>query len=83
MKPIEFNEQNTIFAKDQPEYLPLPVFKNEEGDVISCWELSEEEIKQITETRKLWIGVKTFNHPLQPIFCTVIKDELLQPTTID
>lgn len=31
MKPIEFNEQNAVYAKDQPEYTPLPVFKNDEG----------------------------------------------------
>jgi len=79
MKPIEFPEQNCVYAKDQPEYEPLPVFKNEEGDVVSCWQLSDEEIQQIVETKKLWICVKTFNKALQPIFCTVIKDDLLQP----
>lgn len=82
MKPIEFNEQNCVYAKDQPEYTPLPVFKNEEGDVISCWELSDDEIKQIVESKKLWISVKTFNKPLQPIFCTVIKDDILEPSNI-
>lgn len=78
MKPIEFSEQNTVYAKDQPEYTPLPVLKNEEGDVVSCWELSEEEIKQIVETKQLYIKVKTFNHPLQPIFCSVLKDDLIE-----
>jgi hypothetical protein len=24
MTPVEFKGQNAIFAKDQPEYLPLP-----------------------------------------------------------
>lgn len=24
MKPVGFPEQNTVFAKDQPEYVPLP-----------------------------------------------------------
>lgn len=78
MKTIEFNEQNCVYAKDQPEYTPLPVLKNEEGDVVSCWELSEEEIKQIVETKQLWIKVKTFNNPLQPIFCSVLKDDLIE-----
>jgi hypothetical protein len=27
MKPIEFKGQNTVYAKDQKEYLPLPAFK--------------------------------------------------------
>jgi len=42
MKPIEFQEQNVVYAKDQPEYLPLPGLKNELGDLITCWELSDE-----------------------------------------
>ena len=26
MNAIEFDEQNVIIAKDQPEYLPLPAY---------------------------------------------------------
>lgn len=45
MKPIEFPEQNVVFAKDQPEYLPLPAFRNSGGmgEVVSCWKLSWSE----------------------------------------
>lgn len=78
MKPIEFNEQNVVYAKDQPEYTPLPGFKNEAGDLVTCWELTEDEIRFIIETKQLWIAVKTFNQPLQPIFCSVIKHEVIQ-----
>jgi len=28
MKPKQFKEANTTFAKDQPEYEPLPALKN-------------------------------------------------------
>lgn len=28
MTPIEFPEHNVVFAKDQPEYLPLPAHKS-------------------------------------------------------
>ncbi len=40
MKPIEFEEQNCIYAKDQPEYLPLPAHKTEDGRVMvdSPWD---------------------------------------------
>ena len=27
MKPIEFKDQNVVYAKDQPEYLPLPALR--------------------------------------------------------
>lgn len=31
MKPLEFKEQNIIFAKDQPEYIPLPELAGEQN----------------------------------------------------
>ena len=27
MKPVEFKHQNVVFAKDQPEYQPLPALR--------------------------------------------------------
>jgi hypothetical protein len=79
MQPVEFKGQNAIFAKDQPEYLPLPalVLAGPEGAVISCWEFSDEEIEMLIKTKKLYIsqfcftrvcedGVERIN-PLQPL----------------
>ena len=66
MKPIEFPEQNCVYAKDQPEYLPLPVHKTEDGMVISCWALTWRERLRVLLTGKMWWSVLTFNHPLQP-----------------
>lgn len=66
MKPTDFPQSNTVYGKDQPEYLPLPAHRTEDGYVVSCWELTEEEVEQISQTRKLWVGQLTFNHPLQP-----------------
>jgi hypothetical protein len=31
MKPIEFKEKNVVFAKDQPQYQPLPALKTKES----------------------------------------------------
>jgi hypothetical protein len=79
MKPIEFKEQNTVYAKDQPEYLPLPAFKNDSfyGEVISCWKLTLKERIILLFTGKLWSQFLTFNKPLTPSFFTVNKKELL------
>lgn len=66
MKPIEFPEQNCIFAKDQPEYLPLPVHKTESGECISCWKLSFRERLSVLFLGVIWWRQLTFNHPLQP-----------------
>lgn len=70
MKPITFPEVNVVFAKDQPEYLPLPAYQEPEdpkGRIITRWELSEAELNQIRETKSIYISVYTFNNPLQPI----------------
>ena len=52
MKPIEFPEQNCVYAKDQPEYLPLPVHKTEDGMVVSCWRLTWRERLRVLLTGK-------------------------------
>jgi len=66
VKPIEFPEQNCVYAKDQPEYLPLPVHKTPDGMVISCWALTWRERLKVAFTGRMWWSVLTFNHPLQP-----------------
>lgn len=66
MKPIEFNEQNIVYAKDQPEYLPLPAYRSTDGMVISCWALNWRERLRVLFTGRIWFNVLTFNQPLQP-----------------
>jgi hypothetical protein len=67
MTPVEFEGANVVFAKDQPEYIPLPAMKEENGDVTTCWELTEDEKRAVQETGRIWLTVKTFNQPLQPL----------------
>ena len=65
MKPVEFPEQNAVLAKDQPEYLPLPVCRH--GDrTISCWKLTFGERLKLLFTGRLWLLVLNFGGPLQP-----------------
>jgi hypothetical protein len=67
MKPIEFPEQHCVYAKDQPEYLPLPVHKTPDGVVTSCWEFSWRERVRVLLTGRMWWSVHTFNQALQPV----------------
>jgi len=80
MKPVEFPEQNIVYAKDQPEYRPLPGFKNNspQGEFIFCMKLSLRERIKILITGKLWCSLLTFNKPLTPSFFTVDKYDVLQ-----
>lgn len=106
MKPIEFPGQSIIFAKDQPQYQPLPalVFTNAlgakkcsfqpmmvdvnldwqkddpTGVVISCWELTDEEIENLVKSKRLYISQMTFCRGLSPILpATGLSDLVVIP----
>lgn len=78
MKPIEFKHQNTVYAKDQPEYLPLPALKlnTPEGHVITCWSMSFGERVKVLFTGKVWMNLLSFNRPLTPSLLSVNRKEL-------
>jgi hypothetical protein len=75
MKLIEFKEQNIIIAKDQPEYLPLPARRSDDGQVICCWKLSIKERIKLLFTGRVWHIILTFNEPLQPQLLVVNKPQ--------
>ena len=66
MKPIEFEGQTNILAKDQPEYQPLPIAICVNGEAISCWKLSLWERIRLLFTGKLWLMQLTFGDRFQP-----------------
>ena len=76
MKPVKFKEANTVYAEDQSEYLPLPVHKDEDGQVTSCWKLSFWERLIVFFAGRVWLSNLTFNQPLQPIFISVKKSDM-------
>lgn len=67
MTPIQFPQITTIFAKDQPEYQPLPAHVSADGIVTSCWELSDAEIETLSQTKRIWLQSLTFGGSLQPL----------------
>lgn len=91
MKPIDFDGSNAVIGKDQDCYLPLPaLIKNhvvededgenvliENGQVVSCWELSDEELAEIIKTKKIWLSTLTFGGPFQPVCLTTNKNDLI------
>lgn len=80
MKPIEFPEQTTIIAENQPEYENLPahfVKDDPHGTIICCIELSQEEREKVMTTGKIWLNMLTFGRDIQPILLTADKPEML------
>lgn len=77
MNAITFPEVNLEIAKDQPEYNTLPANVDQASGVMTfCWEISDEDLAQIIETRKIWHRVLTGGGPLQPVAMTVTKPEM-------
>ena len=66
MKPTKFEGSNVTFAKDQPEYLQLPAYRDEDGTIITEWEFSDEERARIAKGENPRITTLTFNKALQP-----------------
>jgi hypothetical protein len=58
----------TVWAKDQPQYQPLPSYVHEDGTVISRWRCGWLDRLRILLTGNLWLFVlrPTFA-PLQPV----------------
>lgn len=57
----------TIYAKDQPQYLPLPVWRDTDGAVLSRWHCTWRERLRILITGDVYLWQLTFNQPLQPV----------------
>ena len=75
MNPIKFKEVNKTYAEDQPQYIPLPVYKTSNGEVTSCWKLSFSERLSALFHERIWLNMHTFNSPLQPVRLFAIKPE--------
>lgn len=65
MKPVDFHESNTTFAKNQTGFIPLPAHRTLEGVVVSCWRLSWWERLKVIFTGRIWSLQQTHNDPLQ------------------
>lgn len=78
MEPIKFDGANVVYGANQPEYKPLPAERRpgRSGEIVTCWELSPDELKQIQETGKIWVSLLTFGQPLQPVLVSVAKPDV-------
>lgn len=65
-----------VFAKDQPEYQPLPASVDSNGVVITCWKLSPWERLKLALGFPLWLSICTFKRPLQPLRLSLNKPEV-------
>ncbi len=86
MNTIPFPEQTTTYAKDQPQYSPLPAHidrADPNGTVTCCWRMSWRERLTVLVKGVIWHQVWTFHKPLQPQLLTVDKPELPAPGPVN
>ena len=70
MSPVlapEFVNSEVVYAKDQPQYKPLPVLRRDDGVLLSRWKLTDEAPQAIANGADLFLFNWTFNQPLQPV----------------
>ena len=60
-------DHEVVYAKDQPQYLPLPAYRSAGGLVITRWRLSLFERIRVLMSGSVWLSILTFGHPLQPV----------------
>ena len=65
--------KEVVYAKDQPEYSPLPTLRSVSGVVVSRWRLTKRECDAIASGADIFLYVHTFNHPLQPVAIEVVE----------
>lgn len=63
----EFADREVVFAKNQPQYKPLPVHRTADGVLLSRWKLSDAEREAIASGADIFLFNWTFNQPLQPV----------------
>jgi hypothetical protein len=78
MTPVEFSINGltqVTYAKNQPEYLPLPACVDSNGVVVTKWHLTLRERLRLMFSSHIYIQKLTFNQPLQPIRVTLDEPE--------
>jgi hypothetical protein len=51
--PLQIGE--LVFAKDQPQYQPLPAIRTDNGIVVSRWQMSWRERLRVLLTGSVWL----------------------------
>lgn len=75
MKAVRTEHTNSVFTKEGCFDLPGTSYRYDDGTpgIETCWELSDEEIEQITKDRKVFVYMQ--GNTVPPMFLSV-KSEL-------
>jgi hypothetical protein len=71
-----------VYAKNQPEYEPLPAFRTQTC-VVTRWKLSDDERRHIAGGGDLFICMMNFGRPILPILPMAADPETVLQTTLE
>lgn len=82
MQSVKFPGANIEIGKGQPEYNVLHAMQvpSQEGEVIMCFEFTDEEIERLKETKRIYYKRWTFGHSFQPMKLQIELDDDIQLT---
>ena len=59
--------KEVVYAKDQPEYKPLPAIRFRDGVVVTRWHMTWKERIAAFLSGDIYLSMLTFNQPLTPV----------------
>lgn len=68
--PVIHGYDEVIYAKNQPQYNPLPAIRQSDGCIVTRWQMTWRERFKALLTGSIYLEVLTFNAPLQPLKMT-------------
>lgn len=85
MHPVDFPEKNITFQAppNMPECQPLPAHIHP-GGIISCWQISDEELEILVKTKQIYLCIATIVQPPVSLMVEMpFTPETEFPDTID
>ena len=76
-RPIDFPEANLRLLPPEgheDSVIAMSAFRDA-GVVVSCWQLSAEDLRRIAETGEIWLSVQ--GHTAPPVFITGLKEDVI------
>lgn len=68
--------EEVVIAKNQPQYIPLPaIYDTTHGVVLTRWKASFVERLRVLLTGNVYLRVRTFNKPLQPLRVMTVPED--------
>lgn len=66
MRPVKFEEANVVMKAppgEEENVFDMPAFRDK-GNIVSCWELTDEEVEEIVKTKRIYALMKGIQPPM-------------------